>query len=110
MDPLFKPHPQQVAAAARRDAVRETALRLLRDAPIVSTREVYKALPAGSQPMSAANCANILRVLTDQNVLRRVHRAPGHFELPPVKAVIAPRLYQSDLIRAADPARAVARR
>ena len=110
MEPLFKPHPQQVAAAARRKAVRETALRLLASAKTISTHQVHEALPDSALPMTAANCANILRVLSGQNVLMRVPRVPGYFQLPPAKIVIGPRLYQSDFIRAANPAKAVARR
>jgi hypothetical protein len=107
MEVLFKPHKQQVEAEARRVAVRETVLGLLQDNKQTSLTAVHAALPL---KISYNNCAILLRALVNNGVIRRVPGYSGWYQMPlPVK-VIAPRLYQSEFIRAANPSRAVAGR
>lgn len=107
MEVLFKPHKQQVEAEARRAAVRETVLGLLKGSASASMHAVHAALPL---KMSIDNCATLLRALANAGVIQRWPGHPGFYRMPTPARVIAPRLYQSEFIRAANPARAVAGR
>lgn len=87
---VFEKTKQVREAEARRDAVREAALRLLQSSPKVHVEDVYKAIPnPAALKMSCSNAANILTIMVREKVLRKT--APSWYEIaPPPKGAKPP--------------------
>jgi len=87
---VFEKTKQVREAEARRNAVREVALKLLQSKSPVHVRDVYTAIPnPAALKLSCSNAANILTILVREKVLRKT--APSWYEIaPPPKGAKPP--------------------